>query len=48
MAEFLNGAEPVCTAEEGRDTLRLVLACYLSAREGKRVSVWDPRIQDIQ
>lgn len=47
MADFLQGGAPICTAEEGRDTLRLVLACYLSAREGKRVSVYDPRIQDI-
>lgn len=47
MAEFLHGAKPVCTAEEGRDTLRLVLACYVSAREGRRVSVNDPAIYDI-
>ena len=47
MAEFLKGGAPICTAEEGRDTLRLVLACYLSAREGKRVSVYDPRVQEI-
>ena len=47
MARFLQGGESICTAVEGRDTLRLVLACYLSAREGKRVSVYDPRIQDI-
>ena len=47
MAEFLKGGAPICTAEEGRDTLRLVLACYLSAREGRRVSVYDPRVQEI-
>jgi len=47
MAAFLNGGEPVCTAEEGRDTLRLVLACYLSAREGKRVSVYDDRVYEF-
>lgn len=47
MADFLKGGEAICSAEEGRDTLRLVLACYLSAREGRRVSVQDPRIQDI-
>lgn len=47
MAEFLKGGKAICTAEEGRDTLRLVLSCYLSAREGQRVSVYDPRIQDI-
>ena len=47
MAEFLNGGEPLCTAEEGRDSLRLVLACYLSQREGQRVSVYDKRIYEI-
>ena len=29
MAEFLKGGPSVCTAEEGRDSLRLVMACYL-------------------
>ncbi len=48
FAKYLNGEGPaVCTAEDGRDSLRLVLACYLSAREGKRVSVWDERIYGI-
>lgn len=47
MADFLAGGESICTAEEGRDTLRLVLACYLSAREGRRVSVYDPAIYEI-
>lgn len=47
LAAFLHGGEPVCSAREGRDTLRLVLSCYLSAREGRRVSVWDERVYDI-
>ena len=47
LADFLKGGAPVCSAEEGRDSLRLVLACFLSAREGKRVSVWDERIYEI-
>ena len=47
FAEFLHGGDPVCTAEEGRDSLRLVLACYLSARDGKRVSVDDPRVYEV-
>ena len=47
MAEFLKGGPSVCTAEEGRDSLRLVMACYLSARTGERVSVWDDRVYDI-
>ncbi len=47
LAEFLRGGAPVCTAEEGRDSLRLVLACYVSARTGTRVSVWDERVYEV-
>ena len=47
MAKFLQGGESICTAREGRDTLRLVLSCYLSAREGQRVSVHDDRVYDF-
>ena len=47
LAEFLKGGEPVCSAEDGRDSLRCVLACYVSARTGERVSVWDDRVYDI-
>ena len=40
LAEFLRGKRPaIATAEEGRDVLRLVLACYESAGEGKRVNL---------
>ena len=40
LAEFLTGARaPIATAAEGRDVLRLVLACYESAEQGKRVSL---------
>ena len=48
FAQFLKGERgPVCSAEEGRDSLRLVLACYVSARTGERVSVWDERVYDV-
>ncbi|MGI6691772.1 MAG: Gfo/Idh/MocA family protein [Christensenellales bacterium] len=47
LAHFLNGGPTICSAEEGRDSLRLVLACYLSVREGARVSVWDDRVYEI-
>lgn len=47
LANFLTGGEPVCSAEDGRDSLRCVLACYVSARTGERVSVWDDRVYDI-
>lgn len=38
LAEFLHGRRPsIATAEEGRDVLRLILACYESAEQGRRV-----------
>ena len=40
LAEFLHGRRPpIATAVEGRDALRLVLACYESDGEGKRVKL---------
>ena len=48
FAEFLHGKrEPICTVYEGRDDLRMVLASYLSAREGCRVRIDDPRVYEI-
>lgn len=48
MADFLNGKRgPICSVYEGRDDLRLVLASYLSVREGCRVRVDDPRVYEI-
>lgn len=46
-ADFLLGGDPICTAEEGRNSLRLVLACYVSAREGRRVPVSTPKVYEI-
>lgn len=38
LAEFLGGRRPpLASAEEGRDVLRLVLACYESSSQGRRV-----------
>ena len=40
LAEFLSGQRPpIATAEEGRDVLRIVLACYESASQGKRINL---------
>jgi len=40
LAEFLHGARPpIATAEEGRDVLQLVLACYESAEGGRRITL---------
>ena len=48
LAEFLQGKRaPICTAEEGRNDLRLVLACYVSARTGKRVLVSDDAVYEV-
>ncbi len=48
LAEFVTGKRgPIATAEEGRDSLRMVLACYVSTREGRRVSLDDPAIASV-
>jgi predicted dehydrogenase len=48
LAEFLNGARPaIATAEEGRMSLRMTLACHLSTRQGRRVSINDPAIDGL-
>jgi len=48
LAAFVHGdAGPIATAEEGRDVLRMTLACYVSSREGCRVSLDDPRIDEV-
>jgi len=40
LGRFLNGARPpIATARQGRDALRMVLACYESAENGTRVSL---------
>jgi len=48
LSEFLAGTRgPIATAEEGRTSLRMVLACYVSSREGRRVSLGDPAIDQV-
>ena len=48
MAEFLHGKRPaIATAAEGRDVLRLVLACYVSVREGRRTRPDDPAVKAV-
>jgi len=48
FADFLHGKRPaICTAREGRDSLKMVLACYLSANSGERVRIDDARIYEI-
>lgn len=40
IAEFLHGRRPaIATAEEGRDALKLALACYDSAEQGRRIAI---------
>lgn len=40
IAEFLHGARPaIATAEEGRDVLKMVMACYESFEGGKRAMI---------
>jgi predicted dehydrogenase len=48
LAEFLRGeCPPICTAEEGRMSLRMLLACYVSTREGRRVRIDDEAIAGV-
>lgn len=48
FADFLYGRRaPICTVYEGREDLRLVLSCYLSAKDGCRVRVDDPRVYEF-
>lgn len=48
LSEFLHGRRgPVASAEEGRMSLRMNLACYVSTREGRRVSINDPAIASV-
>ena len=47
FADFLHGGAPIAAAQEGRDCLRLVMMCYLSAREGKRVYADDARVYEV-
>ena len=45
FADFVRGeAGPVATAAEGRLSLKMLLACYVSSREGRRVALHDPAI----
>lgn len=48
LAEFLHGErKALATAEEGRTSLRMVLACYASAKQGRRVTLDDPMIDAL-
>lgn len=48
LSEFLHGRRsPIATAEEGRISLRMTLACYVSCREGRRVSMDDEGIAGV-
>ena len=48
LGEFLRGERgPICSVYEGRDSLRMVLACYVSAREGRRVRIDDPAVYNV-
>jgi predicted dehydrogenase len=48
LADFLHGRRsPLATVEEGRTSLRMVLATYVSSREGRRVPLDDPAIDRV-
>lgn len=49
MSKFLHGdGPPVCSAEDGRLSLRMMMACYVSTREGRRVSLDDSAIDAVE
>jgi predicted dehydrogenase len=48
LADFFHGRRPpIATVEDGRTALRMVLACYISSQEGRRVSLNDPAIAQV-
>jgi len=48
LSDFLHGKRaPIATVEEGRTSLRMVLATYVSTREGRRVKLEDPAIDSV-
>ncbi|MEW6753514.1 MAG: Gfo/Idh/MocA family oxidoreductase [Candidatus Latescibacterota bacterium] len=48
LADFFHGRRPaIATAEEGRTSLRMTLATYVSTREGRRVRLDDPAIERV-
>jgi len=48
IAEFVQGLRPpIATVEEGRTTLRMTLATYVSTRQGRRVAMDDPAIDQV-
>ncbi|MBE6931479.1 MAG: Gfo/Idh/MocA family oxidoreductase [Ruminococcaceae bacterium] len=48
FAQFLRGERgPICSVYEARDSLKMVLACYVSAREGRRVRIDDIDLYNV-
>ncbi len=48
IAEFFQGRRPpIATAEEGRLSLRMTLACYIATREGRRVRIDDEAVARV-
>ena len=48
FADFLNGKRgPICSVYDGRNCLKMVLACYVSSREGRRVRLDDPKLYEV-
>lgn len=48
LAEFIRGERPaLASAEEARVSLSMVLACYVSARQGRRIALDDPGILEM-
>ena len=48
LAAFMRGdGAPLTAPEEARTSLRMTLACYVSAEEGRRVAIDDPAVEKV-
>lgn len=48
LAQWLHGQRPaIATADEGRTSLRMTLACYVANREARRVRIDDAAVAEI-
>jgi predicted dehydrogenase len=48
LSDFFHGKrEAIATVEDGRTSLKMVLATYVSSREGRRVKLDDPAIAEV-
>jgi predicted dehydrogenase len=47
LAAFADGTPPPASAEDGRDVLEVIAACYQSAASGRRVVLDSPEVRAL-